>query len=310
MHRLLFWILVLTVSIPVLAQPKHPVLFRSKSISNDVLVTIPGTNVKILPPTGFLISERFTGLQNGASLIEVYDLPGGSYNVISGDFTMEKFGAQNLEILSFEEVEVGQYRGRLISLQTDVHQKGMTLVFGNESFSVIVVANFPAGDIGLGVAIRNSILGMQYDTVTETDPLAHAIFKMKDTESEFRYRKKSANTFYFLESENNRSSYLTVTQLAWDYSTTPATIASLMLDEMKKYGMANTDIKRASRKNVNGYQAFESEIYATRNGERCLVYQMVMVHNERALVVNGIGNSDFRKNRSAFRRMAHSIEFK
>jgi hypothetical protein len=35
-----------------------------------------------------------------------------------------------------------------------------------------------------------------------------------------------------------------------------------------------------------------------------------MVHDSRALVVHGIGNTDFKKNRVAFRKLAHSIRFK
>ena len=79
---------------------------------------------------------------------------------------------------------------------------------------------------------------------------------------------------------------------------------------MKKYGLANPDVRRKSARKINGHHAFESEIYATRQGERCLVYQAVVVHNEHAIVIHGFGHSDFRKNRGQFRKLAHSLEFK
>ena len=141
--------------------------------------------------------------------------------------------------------------------------------------------------------------------------LSGAVFRMDDSHSAFRLKRKSANTFYFLSGNDDGAGkpYMAVTQLAWDHTTSPSTIGDLMLAEMKKYGLDNTDIRKRSRTNVNGYQAYESEIYATRKGEKCVIYQMVVVHDTKAVVVHGIGNSDFRKNKEAFRKLARSIKF-
>jgi hypothetical protein len=294
------------------SQPSAPVLFQAKSTTSEKSINIPGTRIYINPPDKFVVSKTFTGLQNGRSVIEVFDLVGGNIDVIAEDFTVLKFEQQGITVLDFDEVNVNGFRGRIISLQNEPDQKSFTLVFGDASFSVIVIANYPASNALLGEAIRESILSLAYDKTNTFDPMSAAAFRIDEARSAFRYKKKSANTFYYEKPSTDAgySPYVTVTQLAWDYTTTPSMIGELMLREMKKYGLVNPDIKKQSKKSINGYPAYESEIYATREGEKCMIYQMVMVHNAQAIIVHGIGKKDFRKTKDEFKKLAYTIKFK
>jgi hypothetical protein len=292
------------------AQTNNRVLFRSPGTGNGP-VSIAGTRINIQPPPGFLSSLNFTGLENGKSLIEMYDLVGGAYQVVSQDFTMEKFRSQGIEVHAVEDVTIDGYGGRLIALRNYEGQDGLTLVFGDDSFSAIIVANYPLQHPTLGNVIRESLLGIRYDKFGTGEMLSGAAFRIDDSHSSFRLQRKSANTFYFLRGNDDGAGkpYMAVTQLAWDHTTSPSTIGDLMLAEMKKYGLENPDIRKRSRTKVNGYPAYESEIYATRRGEKCLIYQMVVVHDAKAIVVHGIGNSDYRKNKDEFKKLARSIRF-
>lgn len=285
-------------------------LFTVRGIDNVARIQVPGTGVHLVPPPGFQLASGFTGLRHGTSVIEVYDLPGGAFSTLSQDFTREKFVGQGLSVLAVEETEVDGFPARMISLQHDGSQAGFTVVFGDETFTVIIVANFLSGDRGREGAIRESVLGIDYKRSTGADGLSSAAFKLDDSRSLYHYDKRSANTFYYRSVVAPEDCYLTVTQLAWDYTTSPSAIGELMIGEMKKYGLADASVRKKSARRINGYQAFESEIYATRKGGKCLVYQMVVVHEAHALVIHGIGSSDFRKNRDRFRKLAHSVEFK
>lgn len=292
------------------AQSSHRQLFKVKGLETSDHVQIPGTRVHIIPPSDFQIASSFTGLKNGSSVIEVYDLPGGAYSTLSEDFTVEKFAQQGLQIISAEETRVDGFAARLITIRHNEQHAGLTVVFGDHTFSVIVVSNFSLQDPASLDQIKKSILGIRYGTGETNDGLHSAAFKLDNAKSAFHYDKRSANTFYYRKSNPADNSYFTVTQLSWDYSTTPSTIASLMLGEMKKYGLANPDVRKKSARKINGHRAFESEIYALRQGEKCLVYQAVVVHNSHAIVIHGFGNTDFRKNRQQFRKLAHSVRFK
>jgi hypothetical protein len=309
-RKIFLLIFFLSLACASFAQSDSRVLFRSP-VNTNTLTSIPGTRISIRPPSGFLSSPNFTGLQNGKSLIEMYDLAGGAYAAVSQDFTLEKFRSQGIEVYAIEAVSIDGYNGKLITLRNYERQDGLTLVFGDESFSVIAVANFPLQHPTLGNVIRESLLSMRYDKFGTEEILSGAAFRIDDSHSPFRLQKKSANTFYFLSGngDGEGNPYMAVTQLAWDHTTSPSTIGDLMLTEMKKYGLVNADIRKRSRRSVNGYQAYESEIYAIRKGEKCLVYQMVVVHDAKAVVVHGIGNSDFKKNKEAFRKLARSIRF-
>jgi hypothetical protein len=310
MLRVLIFLLAVSALSEIKAQSKHPVLFENKGIEHKQSLVIPGTSVKISPPPGFSASTTFTGLRNGSSMIEVFDIPGGAYRALAGDFTREKLEQQGVQVLSVQDVNVNGFEGRLLKIQHAPGQNGLTLVFGDGNFTVILVCNYPSDQPAIGEDIQRSILGIEYDRVDVHDGLASAAFRLKSDRSLFKYDNKSANTFYYRLHGHADDAYFTVTQLVWDYSTRPSTIGELMLNEMKKYGLENADVRKRSARKVNGYDAYESEIYATRKGSRCLVYQMVVVHDSRAVVIHGIGKKDFKKNRHEFRKLAHSLEFK
>ena len=310
MTRVLFALFFCLVYTGTVAQSSHRQLFKIKGLSPAERIQIPGTNVHLVAPPDFQLSSAFAGLKNGSSLLEVYDLPGGSYRILSQDFTREKFEQQGLQVLSIDETTIDGYSARLISIQHNAQQGGLTAVFGDDTFSVIVVANFSAENSDQANAIRKAVLGIEYKSGQQNDPLFSAAFKLNDSRSRFHYDKRSANTFYYRQNNAEKDSYITVTQLSWDYTTSPSAIAQLMIGEMKKYGLDNADVRKKSSRKVNGYDAFESEMYATRKGEKCLVYQMVVVHEDHALVILGMGNDDFRKNRDEFRKLAHSVRFK
>src|SRR5688572_13025331 len=140
MRRLLLSFLLSSVMVISFAQSNHRQLFKIKGIEPTGHIQIPGTRVHMIPPAHFQIASSFTGLKNGSSVIEVYDLPGGAYRILAEDFTREKFEQQGLKILSVEETKVDGFDAKLFVIRHSDQHTGLTAVFGDDTFSVIVVS--------------------------------------------------------------------------------------------------------------------------------------------------------------------------
>ena len=83
-----------------------------------------------------------------------------------------------------------------------------------------------------------------------------------------------------------------------------------MVKELSMHGLTAASVRRKASRQINGYKAYESEIEAIKDGVPCVIYQMVVVNEEKAVVVHGIDSgSNSRKRRDAFRRFAHTIRF-
>jgi hypothetical protein len=295
-----------------IGQPSAKLLFTPKT-SNE-LANVPGTRVKLKLGDGFKISRSFNGVQKGNAVVEFFDVPGANYSTMLSDMTPEKLTAQGFLFVGKENIRINGVDATLIFLHRGEVEKTISLIFGNTSFTVIAVASFPRANEVIEQQIIDMLMSISYGDDKTIDALAHAAFKLDDKRSDFHYKKYAANTFYYTEGESpvirESDSYLAVTQMVWDYSTSPAMIAELMLREMSRHGVASTVVKKRSTRNVNGYRAFESEIQAKRNGLPCTIYQMVLVHNDKAVVIHGINNGKTKKATDSFRKLARTVQLR
>jgi hypothetical protein len=307
--RLLFAILTLClVSAEALPQPK--ILFLPKNSGEHA---IPGTRIKLRLSDGFRVSRSFNGIQNGSAVIEFFDIPGAKYETILSDMTSEKLANQGFQLQRVDSLTVAGEKGTMFFLGGEGDQKTISLVFGNTQFTVIAVASYPSAAASVEQQLVDMLLSIRYGE-DNSAVLADASFVLDDSASRFRFRKYAANTFYYtaegIQSIRDSDSYMAVTQLAWDYSTSPAVIGELMLLEMEKHGVVDTVVKRRSNRSVNGYRAFESEIVARKNGSPCTIYQMVVVHNDKAVVIHGIDPGNVKKATDSFRKLARTVQLR
>lgn len=306
-----WWMLFVIAAICVSAysQPRQRQLFTPVLTANGEFVNIPGTRVVIGPPEGFRVATKFTGLQKGNAVIEVYDLVGGAFEVISNDFTEVKLKQHAAVVEQVDDVRIDSYEGIFSVLRHEAGAKGMTLVFGDKSFSVIAIASFPEGDIALENAIRTSLLNIRYGVKDALDGRKTVPFILDDSQSVFHYARTSANTLYYYKDDRSADAYLTASKLAWDYSTNEKTIAELLLNQMLKHGVEKPEVKRSAMKKINGFRALESEVVARQKGVPCRIYQMIVLHGDHAIVIHGIttGSSG---TLAELRRLAHTLKLR
>ncbi len=108
---------------------------------------IPGTRVFLEKPLGFERASNFSGFQDpkNASSIMISEIP-GPFDKVSAGFNEDQMKPRQMTLLSKEPHKVGDFDGLLVELQqqagaAEFHK--WLLVFGDQSFTILVTAAFP-----------------------------------------------------------------------------------------------------------------------------------------------------------------------
>ncbi|HRW20480.1 MAG TPA: hypothetical protein PLO05_02820 [Bacteroidales bacterium] len=174
---------LLTIAISLCAlvsQAQVPLLMNqdtdlSKSMNNLVpepgeVVIVPNTNISIVPPEHFLLSEELPGFINFnySSTIQIAEITGTSYVMISEAMTEEKFKEQNFSLIDKKEVELnnGQsgvlYRLKFVS-KDGIDFERLLFFAGDYHNTICINVNFPAiSHNTLYDKIEQSLLTAQY----------------------------------------------------------------------------------------------------------------------------------------------------
>jgi hypothetical protein len=198
-------------------------------------------------------------------------------------------------------------------MQGEATSKGYGLVFGDSTFSTMVMCMFSANDEEAGKKIKDAIFSITYDKNFKVDPFASANFTLDDKVSKFKFSTSSANMFmYTIGGAKNGEGdpIVLVMPLPSDSKIAPASYSDEMISSFENSGLTDKEIKNRSTKEVNGYKACETELYGNMKGKKSLIYHLIVVKDDKMLIIQGIANSDFEKNLFEFQKFSHTIKFK
>src|SRR5215510_15421935 len=165
------------------AQPKH--------------VKVPGTKVRLVPPTDLKPSERFPGFwdEETSSSIVITEMP-APYSEIANGFTKEALAAKGMNLLSKKEISLNGRPGILLHVGQEARSIAFLkwmVITGNEKETVLVTATFPEEmKAKLSSAMEQSALSVQWDAEAKVDPLAGLNFSFNDDPS-LRFARRISN---------------------------------------------------------------------------------------------------------------------
>jgi len=287
-----------------------------KNVKNAKHVNIPGTKLYMIPPANFKIATNFVGLQKDDNTgIQIYDLVDGSFYTNAATISREKFENKGAKVFDYSEFTINGYPAKYTYMQGNKSSKAYQLAFGDSTYSVMLMAIFPVDDEEASKQIKESLLSVVYDKNLKIDPIANATFKLDDNVSKFKFAKSSASLYLYSIGGINKPSYdneplVTVTQLPVVQSMTLISMSDEVISSLEKYGLTDKEIKNKSFDKINGYNAFESEVYGNMKGQKSLIYLLVVVSGQNALVIQGIAKSDFATNIEEFKKISHTLKFK
>ncbi len=112
---------------------------------------VSGTRVSIVPPSGFVKGENFTGYQKGEyAMINVMDLTDGNFYSNAETFTKEKFEAEGRAVFEFEEILIDGYPAKMAKAESAANTTSIFMVFGDSTFSAMLIGVYPSIDNLLG----------------------------------------------------------------------------------------------------------------------------------------------------------------
>jgi hypothetical protein len=277
---------------------------------------IPGTHLFLIPPEGFKTQDAFCGLKKtDKQSIQVFDLPGGNYYTNAATFNKEKFESKGAKVMIYKEVKIAGYPAKYIFMKGDNKSAAYSVVFGDSTFSCMVMGIYPSEDEKTGNQIKSALLSICYDKNRIVDPFEIAGFSLDDTKSKFRFTKYSGNMYIYSSGNENKKPdedepFAIVTVIPKDSATDVKKISSLMLGNLERSGMKNKEIKNESEDKMNGYLCYEAEIYGDVQGRKSLIYQLVVTHHKKAVIIQGIAKTNYQWNLDEFKKLSHTLKFK
>jgi hypothetical protein len=153
-------------------------------------VLVKGTKCKIVPPKGFVAATNFAGFVDSATQasIMVTELP-TSFFEMEQNFTVKKLDAAGMVLNKKLGLTFNGYRATELDVSQyayGTNYKKYILIFGDSSKTIMVNGISTYVDIELGKAIKESILGLEYDTTIALSIIDAANFTIGIENSNFK----------------------------------------------------------------------------------------------------------------------------
>ncbi len=177
---------------------------KSQTINNfekptDSHIQVSGTNVFLVPPTNFLLSQNFKGFQNPDdlnSMIMITEIPSAPVSEILQSFTKKNLKEKAMDLISKKEIKIAGYEGVLIYLEQTVNEVTFSkdiLIYGDKTFTMLVNGVYLKENIELGKQIKESILSTVINKNLEVSPRESLSFEVDETVGELKFKTAIGN---------------------------------------------------------------------------------------------------------------------
>ena len=277
---------------------------------------VSGTRVWMIPPEGAVPGIGFNGFQIGEEgAINVMEVNPGNYFSSTENVSKENFETKGIKMMDLEELELNGYPAKYFCLQSveDETSKTHNLVFGDSTFSVMLIGVNPGVDENMDAAMKTALLSTQYQKEMEIDYMANAPFTLDDSETTLKFAQANANMFIFTPdgvTENiQNTTMLLAIPLPSDGLTTPSATCELMLNGLKEKGITDIEIISSEEHKINDYVGYEIIAKSTMEGKMLNIYIQVVAEDKVQVVLQGIsGGEEF--DVEVFRELTQTLYFK
>ena len=316
MKKMLYLFALLSLSVHGQTTTTAKINSDIRNVKTSKHINIPGTRLYIIPPPGFKIASTFTGLQKGeTSMFNIIDLAGGNINTNASTFNKAEFEKKGIKVFDFREIKINGFAAKYIYLQGEANSKAYLVVFGDTTFTTMVTTLYPVNDDKTGNEIISSLNTIYYDKNKKFDPFETAKFTLDDKVSKFKYFQYNANLYlYTIDGKDNSKDSVApivlLVQVPMDKNISVKGLVDMFISKMQQNGLSDSEVKNTSAEKINGYDAYQTELYGQMNGKANLIYYCVLANDNIAIVIQGIAKNDFETNVGEFRKMANNLRLK
>ena len=170
--------------------------------STDEHVLIRGTNISMIPPDNYVLSEEFKGFhrpEDETSMIIVMEIP-QSYYEVSASFTREMLVEQGMVLSSKSEVKVNGYNGDLIDLiqvANGLTFSKLILIYGDSFETTMINGVFLKDSTVLAEKITQSVKSTVVNTHIVVDPRGDLDYNLTESQGNLQFHSVVGNAILF-----------------------------------------------------------------------------------------------------------------
>lgn len=286
-----------------------------QTTKTDRHINIPGTRLFMVPPPSFEIATTFTGLQRGdEAMLMVQDLVGGNFYTNAATFSKSTFEERGIKVSDYQEIKINGHDAKYILMEGD-GAKSFALVFGDTTYSVMIMGQNGTGDSKIEKDIIESFNTIYYDKAKVTDPFESAFFTIDDSKSKLKFFRGMASMFFYTIGgvENDKVSgdrFLLITPMPADDTMTPKSVAALMIEKQEQSGFVRSKIKNEITRKISGHDTYEAEIYGDLHEQSAVIYMFVVKKQDKIVCLIGISKNKLEESVSDFQALARTVNIK
>lgn len=269
-------------------------------------VNIPGTRVFIIPPEGFSIDRELPAISKGEiAIVQATDLPDGNYFSNARNYSKENFEARGVKLIQFKELKISGYPAKMAVAQPEPEGLVYQAVFGDSTFSVMLMGACPIGDQESIKQVEQAIMSVYYDKSHKIDPFAGAPFKIDDSGSGLKFTSYNAGSFLYSINGVKKKEYddepvLMISVIPFENETLEEIAAEIS-------PLKNIQSKDAWKGTTNNLPAFKRQIEGELKGKAVVLYQHIIQIGSVAVAVQGFTNAAGRQYIAEFEKLSNTI---
>lgn len=285
----------------------------SISAQTNIPISIPGTKLSIVPPTGFVLSSNFSGFQNTekGSSIMINEMP-SSYYEMSEAFDQEALKSQGMILIKKETIDFKGNKATYFNVSQKAN--GITylkqiLMFGDEAKTILINGIYPENFENLKNDIKTSIFSASYNENQKDNPLEAVKFMIDVSDTQYKFVKYISGSLLYSEDGKipTDKGIIMVGNSISKISTTD--LKQYSIDRLKKLPNGENSkiisINDITIANLQGY-----EITANNNKNE-LVYQVMLYTKEfEYFLIIGQAFNDKEASLNIFKKIAKTFKLK
>jgi hypothetical protein len=311
--KYLFTLLLLSAGILSHGQTIPAVVKTTKTAAH---INIPSTKLFLIAPAGFTLSQDLPAIEKGQDgIIQVLDQQDAGFSAELANFNKKGFELLGLRMLDYKELTINGYVARLALLEGNDGTRTYRLLFGDTTFSVLLIGSYVRTDDKTGSDILKSMLTAYYDKSVKIEPFGQAIFTLDDTHTRLKFAQYSGGMYKYsfngrTEGSDDNPVFL-VSVMPAD-ATMPELMADLLLNQLRASGFNVLSTENPITEKVNGLPSFHREAYGTygTDTKKMLIYLHVVIIDHTAIVMQGQASANFSTYIKDFQALGSTIRKK
>lgn len=272
---------------------KRPELTNIQSKKTYAHLNLAGTRLFIIPPAEFTVADDFIGLiRDRHCSIRFLESKGEKIRNVFSVYNEAAFTKQGKEILDAKKIQVNQYPGKLFVIKGESkNSEILYLLFGDNSFSVLITAEYPTVEKKTREEIYTALKSLYYDRDLSAAPSTLSAYSFSGNAYKFCERSGQFDVYTTTgDLKDNRSEepLIMVSTLNYSENVDLEKVAELNSFGMKQQGAKSIEPSEISTEPVNGYKTLSRKISFTINGIHKTTYQAFVQKDDKIVLVQGI----------------------